>query len=79
MAQLHHAVGSHYGFKDGKPLVGRSAVMGARADFRMIGLALMGRLDDEFRNTGSPTKRTATDDGSGPELDDRDLLPGCRR
>ena len=36
------AVGSHYGFKDGKPLVGRSAVMGARADFRMIGLALTG-------------------------------------
>jgi hypothetical protein len=27
-------------------------VMGARADFRMIGLALMGRLDDEFRKYG---------------------------
>jgi hypothetical protein len=46
------AVASHYAFKDGKPLVRRSAVMGARADFRMIGLALMGRLDDEFRKYG---------------------------
>ena len=46
------AVGSHYAFKDGKPLVARSAVMGALADFRMIGLALTGRLDDEFRKHG---------------------------
>lgn len=46
------AVGSHYAFKDGKPLVARSAVMGACADFRMIALALIGRLDDEFRKYG---------------------------
>ena len=53
------AVGSHYGFKDGKPLVGRSAVMGARADFRMIGLALTGRLDDEFRKYGIARKENS--------------------
>ena len=52
------AVGSHYGFKDGKPLVGRSAVMGARADFRMIGLALTGRLDEEFRKYGIADKES---------------------
>lgn len=46
------AVGSHYAFGDSKPLVGRSAVMGAMSDFRMIGLALTGRLDDEFRKYG---------------------------
>ena len=46
------AVGSHYAFRDGTPLVGRSAVMGAYADFRMLGLALIGRLDDEFRKHG---------------------------
>jgi hypothetical protein len=46
------AVGSHYAFRDGKPLVGRNAVMGACADFRMVGLALIGRLDDEFRKHG---------------------------
>lgn len=46
------AIGSHYAFRDGKPLVGRSAVMGACADFRMIGLALMGGLDEEFRKYG---------------------------
>ena len=54
------AVGSHYGFKDGKPLVGRSAVMGARADFRMIGLALTGRLDDEFRKYGIARKENSS-------------------
>jgi hypothetical protein len=53
------AVGSHYGFKDGKPLVGRGAVMGARADFRMIGLALAGRLDDEFRKYGIARKENS--------------------
>lgn len=46
------AVGSHYAFRDGKPMVARSALMGACADFRMIGLALMGRLDDEFQKYG---------------------------
>jgi hypothetical protein len=50
------AVGSHHDFRDGKFLVGRNAVMGACADFRMIGLALMGRLDDEFRKYGIADK-----------------------
>jgi hypothetical protein len=52
------AGGSHYAFRNGKPLVGRSAVMGACADFRMIGLALMGRLDDEFQKYGIGEKES---------------------
>jgi hypothetical protein len=33
--------------------------MGARADFRMIGLALIGRLDDEFRKYGIADKESS--------------------
>jgi hypothetical protein len=53
------AVGSHYAFRDGKPLVGRNALMGACADFRMTGLALMGRLGDEFRKHGIADKENS--------------------
>jgi hypothetical protein len=33
--------------------------MGACAEFRMIGLALMGRLDDEFRKCGIAEKESS--------------------
>ena len=42
------AVGSHYIFKERPPLVARSPFWGAVSDFRMIGLALTGKLDQEF-------------------------------
>jgi hypothetical protein len=34
--------------------------MGARADFRMIGLALTGRLGDEFRKYGIARKENSS-------------------
>lgn len=46
------AVGSHYVFEGSPPLVARSAWMGAVSDFRVIWLALTGRLDAEFDKYG---------------------------
>ena len=46
------AVASHYLIEGRPPLVRRSAFWGAVSDFRMIWLALTGRLDAEYRKYG---------------------------
>jgi hypothetical protein len=42
------AIGSHYVFEGRKPLVVRNPAWGAASDFRMLALALRGRLRAEF-------------------------------
>jgi len=50
------AVGSHYLIEGRQPLVKRNAFYGACADFRMIWLALTGRLRGEYARLGIPMR-----------------------
>ena len=46
------AISSHYVFEGNQPLVTRNPMWGACSDFRMLQLAITGRLDAEFRKYG---------------------------